>query len=648
MQKTIGILAHADAGKTTFSEQLLYHTGAIRSLGRVDHKDTFLDSNALERERGITIFAQQAVFTHNENTYYLLDTPGHVDFAAEMERCAAALDCAVLLISAAEGIQSHTYTLWNLLQKKNIPVLIFINKTDRTGADVDKVMRDICADFSPYAICMDGQLQPDISCDLQEELAGMDEELLEFYLQHGYEKQTFIDSMRDMLRKRKLFPVLSGSALNGKGIDAFLNVLSSLVTWEPPSGELQAYIYKVAHEKGTRVCYLKIMQGILGVKEIVSAMNKQGNTIQEKVNEMRLYSGEKYVSVSSAEAGGLCAVTGLSAVCGTYIGIKETQDYLCVPLFTVRVLFDEKKWYSKTVVEKLRILEDEDPLLSVRFEERLGEIHLDIMGAMQTEVLTRIICERFHMDVSFGQPSVLYKETISAPVIGSGHFEPLRHYAEVRFRLSPAERGSGIQFASSCSTDVLAPQYQNLICTHIFEKQHKGVLTGADITDITITLLTGRAHLKHTEGGDFREAVYRAIRQGLCKAESVLLEPFYHMHINIPADEMGRILADIQKMSGTFQSPEIDGDRAVIRAYVPVAECMDYAADFVRQTGGKGRIQFHFAGYDLCHNTDEVLENTAYDKERDIENTPDSVFCAHGAGYPVKWYEADERMHCQI
>lgn len=637
MEKTIGIMAHVDAGKTTFSEQILYHTGAIRRRGRVDHGDAFLDFGEIERARGITVFTEQAAFEYRGDMYYLLDTPGHADFSAETERCAAALDCAVLLVSAVEGVQAQTYMFWRILDKLGVPTVIFINKTDREGADVRRIMDELAGELTERVVLFSSRGE-----DWKEAVAMLDEELLEKYVSGEYADKEFDNAVRLMVGRRLLFPVMSGSALNDIGISEFLEELSSITAWNKNDDKFSAYVYKVRHENGKRVCYMKINGGQLRIKDSVQI----GGGI-EKVNELRRYSGSKWKPIDSAGAGSICAAVGLSAQSGTYIGAEGKRTEECAPLLSAKVEFDESV-DARTVLAAFRTMEDEEPALSVKFDETLSEIHANIMGAVQTEILAQLAQDRFGICVSFGKPGVIYKETISSPVIGSGHFEPLRHYAEVRFLLSPLERGAGICFESVCPTDMLAAQYQNLIRTHVFEKEHKGTLTGSELTDVKITLIAGRAHLKHTEGGDFRQAAYRAIRQGLCKTDSVLLEPYYRIELSCGSDCAGKIIADIQRMGGIFNDPFTDGKRMHISARVALSEFMDYPAQFLQTTHGEGRLLPMFDGYDVCHNTDEVLEKEAYKPERDLENTPDSVFCSHGAGYPVKWQEVDAHMHCEI
>lgn len=640
MKKIIGVFAHVDAGKTTFSEQLLYHAEAIRKKGRVDHGDTFLDSHPIEKQRGITVFSEEAVFSYQGDLYYLVDTPGHVDFCGEAERSIRILDAAVLLVSAVEGIQGHTRTLWSLLERAEIPVVFFINKMDRIGADADRVMKQI-RELSENAVYWGGA-GTKIDETLCEEIAQLDERLLETYLEHGYEETVFFREISRLIRTRRMFAVFSGSALLDQNIEEFMQVFSRIIVTEyQVERPFRGFVYKVRHENGKRVCFLKIEQGRLAVKEEIATGEGQ-----EKIHEMRRYNGTRFVPVAQAEAGDLCGVVGLHVPGGEWIGEKTgNQSYMLNPALAASVLYDPAL-NSKTVLEYFRILEDEDPLLSVTYEEALEQIEVHIMGSVQMEILQQLLQERFSLKVEFGEPRILYRETITNTVIGKGHFEPLRHYAEVHLKMSPGSRGSGVTFSSSCHTDVLAQSYQNLIRTHIFEKEHKGVLIGAPLTDVAFELCIGRAHLKHTEGGDFREAVYRAVRQGLEKAESILLEPYYNFRIDAKTADMGRIIADIQRLYGTFSEPQISGDNVCIFGTAPVATLMNYAAELVAATSGTAQLSTQPGGYFPCHNQQQIIEESGYDPIRDRENTSDSVFCSHGAGYTVHWQEAEKLMHC--
>lgn len=638
MKKIIGVFAHVDAGKTTFSEQLLYHAEAIRKKGRVDHGDTFLDSHPIEKQRGITVFSEEAVFSYRGDSYYLVDTPGHVDFSAEAERSIRILDTAILLVSAVEGVQGHTRTLWSLFDNAKVPVVFFINKTDRAGADISAVLEQI-RELADGAVYWTGISPGEELC---EEIAQLDETLLEAYLEQGYEEGPFFREAARLVQERKLFPVFSGSALLDQNIEEFMEVFSRITATDYQSQKpFRGFVYKVRHENGKRVCFLKIEQGKLAVKDEITT--RKG---QEKIHEMRSYHGGRSIPAAQAEAGELCGVVGLSVPSGEWVGSKTgNQSYVSSPALAARVLYDASL-SSRHVLECFRILEDEDPLLSVTYEQALEQIEVHIMGSVQMEILQEVARERFSLNVEFGTPRILYRETVADTVIGKGHFEPLRHYAEVHLKIAPGKRGSGITFSSNCPVDVLAQSYQNLIRTHVFEKEHKGVLTGAPLTDVAIELLTGRAHLKHTEGGDFREAVYRAIRQGLEKAQSVLLEPYYKFRIDARTEDIGRIISDIQRLHGQFSEPEMAGDTVRICGEAPVSTFMNYAAELVAATGGTAQLSTQSGGYFACHNAQQVIEESGYERIRDRENTSDSVFCSHGAGYTVHWEEAEKLMHC--
>jgi ribosomal protection tetracycline resistance protein len=637
LNKTIGILAHVDAGKTTLSEQILYHTHSIRTRGRVDHQDAFLDSSRLERERGITIFSDQAVFHYQDSTYYLVDTPGHVDFSAEMERTLRILDYAIVVVSCAEGVQAHTETIWKLLRRYRVPTLFFLNKTDRAGARPERVLQELRSKFSQNVCDFIAGFSPDVI----EQVAELDDVLLELYLNNQYDADLWRTSAQKLIQNQKLFPCFCGSALNDIGIDSFLQGLDYLTKTDyDPSSDFAGRVYKIRHDaQGSRVAFLKITNGTLHVKEPVGS---------EKINEIRVYNGAKYTSVQQAQAGELCAVTGLSSVkSGDGIGaLTAHSDCVTMPMLMAKVNFDPAL-SARTVLGYFKILEDEDPMLGVVWEEALQELHVHIMGTIQLEVLKEVVQNRFGIAVEFGACEILYKETIQGSVIGYGHFEPLRHYAEVHLRLSAGERGSGLTFSSECSTDVLDLSWQRLIRTHVFEFEHKGILTGSPLTDVKIALLTGRAHEKHTEGGDFREATYRAIRQGLEQADNLLLEPFYAFSIEVEPEQMGRVLADIQRMYGSFAPPETENGRAVIHGRAPVAAMMNYGRELVAFTKGKGSLNLQFDGYEPCHNPDEVIARFAYDKIRDVANTSDSVFCSHGTGFNVKWDEVKNHIHCK-
>lgn len=644
MNITLGLLAHVDAGKTTFAERLLFHTGSIRKAGRVDHRDTFLDSHEIERARGITVFSQEAYFQLGEKSFFLLDTPGHTDFVSETERGVKVMDCAVLIISCVEGIQSHTETLWKLLEKHKIPVFIFLNKSDRAGADPEKVMAHIKKKFSPDAVVFESVKNISENGELLEELAQRDEVLLENYFADSCTKELVNERTADMIKSRKLFPCFVGSALQDEGIDNIVKALETLTEGCGREEErFSATVYKVRYDsRRTRISYLKINSGTIKVKEELIP--------QVKINEMYICHGEKLIPVQKGICGGLYAVTGpLQLVCGDKIENGEVTkgQYDFHPMLSAGLEFDKTKCSEKTMMEYLNILQAEEPTLMALWEENTKQITLRVMGEIELEVLKFVIKQRFNIDVNFGECKILYMETIKNPVVGRGHFEPLRHYAEVHLRLVPRERGSGISFSSECSLEVLEKSFQNLVKTHVFEKVHKGALTGSPITDIEFILLTGRTHLKHTEGGDFREAVYRAIRQGLRKAESLLLEPWYSFEIEADSGFAGRIMSDIQRLSGNFLPPETDGDIIIIKGEAPVESFRSYPKELASFTSGRAVIALGFCGYKECHNTKEVIEKIGYNADRDTENTADSVFCSHGAGYTVKWDEADSHMHCE-
>ncbi len=627
----VGILAHVDAGKTTLSEGMLYTSGAIRTMGRVDNRDAFLDTYALERERGITIFSKQAVFPLGTTQVTLLDTPGHVDFSPEMERTLQVLDYAILVISGADGVQGHTRTLWNLLRRYEIPTFVFVNKMDQEGTDAEVLLQELknvleegCVDFSAKR-----------DAAFYEEAAVCSEDALEEFLETGRLKK---ETLQELFLERQLFPCFFGSALRLEGVKEFVEQMQELIKVPAYPETFGAKVFKIARdEAGNRLTYLKITGGSLKVKAVIEG---------QKVNQIRIYSGEKYEAVNEVEAGGICAVTGLSdtypgeglgAEQGTYLPVLE-------PVLNYQVIPTEGD-DPILLLPKLRELEEEEPQLHIVWEEALQEIHVQLMGEVQLEVLKTLIYERFGVEVEFGQGTILYKETIQNTVEGVGHFEPLRHYAEVHLLLEPGEPGSGVQCMSVCSEDVLDRNWQRLILTHLMETEHRGVLTGAPITDIRITLVSGKAHLKHTEGGDFRQAVYRAVRQGLKQADSVLLEPCYEYRLELPSENVGRAMTDIERMHGTFGLPQTKADRTILTGTAPVSTMRDYQKEVHAYTRGNGTLQCTLKGYAPCHNTEEVLAATGYDSERDTLHPTGSVFCAHGAGFLVPWYEVKEYMH---
>ena len=633
----VGLLAHVDAGKTTLSESILYQSGAIRNLGRVDHQDAFLDTDEMERERGITIFSKQAVLTWKDTEITLLDTPGHVDFSAEMERVLQVLDCAVLVISGADGVQGHTETLWKLLTRYGIPVFLFVNKMDQEGTDCGKLLAELKSRFSEG--CIDfGRVETGAE-EVIEEIAVCDEQTMEEYLEKG---SVAAASIRRLVAERKIFPCYFGSALHLQGVEELMNGICTYQMQKEYPAVFGAKVYKIARDgQGNRLTYLKVTGGTLKVKDVIGENG-------DKVNQIRVYSGEKYELLSEADAGKVCAVTGLAETYpGQGLGAeKDSELPILEPVLTYRIILPDD-CNVHTMLRDLKLLEEEEPELHVVWIEKSQEIHVQLMGDVQIEILQRIIKERFGVLVEFGEGSIVYKETIAAPVEGVGHFEPLRHYAEVHLRLEPGERGSGMQFDSECSEDVLDRNWQRLILTHLEEKEHKGVLTGSVITDMKITLTSGKAHLKHTEGGDFRQATYRAVRQGLKKAESVLLEPYYEFRIELPSENVGRAMTDIQNRFGKFEAPETLGEMTVLTGIAPVSTLSGYQKDVIAYTGGRGRISLTLKGYDLCHNQEEVVAARGYDSELDLANPTGSVFCAHGAGFVVDWDEVEEYMHME-
>ena len=627
-QLNIGLLAHVDSGKTSMSEALLYTSGARRTLGRVDHRNAFLDTEALEQERGITIFSKQARLSWQDWDITLVDTPGHGDFAAEAERVLPVLDCALLIISGTDGIQAHTVTLWQLLEKYHIPTFIFVNKMDLPGLSREEILCHLQSRLHPG--CLDFQ-QPD-----EESIAMCDESLLSSYLETGNLTDVQIASA---VAARQVFPCLFGSALKLEGIEEFLAVLTQYAPTQSYGDSFGARVYKISRDaQGNRLTWLKITGGVLQVRMPISG--------EEKVQQIRLYSGTKFAAADTAVAGQLCAVTGLSK---TYIGQglgnePDGQVPVLQPVMTYRVKLPQG-YDTSQAVRFFRLLEEEDPLLQVLWEERTQQLKVRIMGKIQLEILEKLLSQRFSLDVRFDNGQVVYLESILAPVEGVGHFEPLRHYAEAHILLEPLPLGSGLQFDSTCSTDTLHPQYRNLIISHMKEKTHLGVLTGSPITDMKLTLVAGRSHVKHTEGGDFRQATYRAIRQGLMRAKSCLLEPIYSFMLTIPQHLVGRAMTDVEAMAGHCEMPETVGELVRLTGTVPAARLGDYPEQVAAYSQGQGHLQIAFAGYAPCHNSDTVIAEIGYQPEADLENTPDSVFCDHGAGVNVKWSEVANYMH---
>lgn len=632
-----GILAHVDSGKTTLSEAMLYQAGQIRKLGRVDHQDTYLDTDSQEKDRGITIFSKQAELAYADMHIALLDTPGHVDFGTEMERTLQVLDYVVLVINGMDGVQSHTETLWKLLERYGIPVFIFVNKMDMTGYDRDYLMDNIRHRLSDGCV--------DFLCeDSGEQIAMCDEAMLEHFLETGANDE---QDVVNAIAGRKLFPCYFGSALKNEGVSELLDGMNRYVV-EPVRGEeFGARVFKIGRDdKGERLTYMKVTGGVLKLKDVLTLRNSQGEESHEKVNQIRVYSGAKYDMVTQVPAGCVCAVPGLVNTYGRQ-GIGACPDGelpSLEPVLSYKVMYPTDV-DAVTMVSKLRLLEEEDPQLQVQWNETAGEIYIKVMGQVQLEVVAQMVRDRFGIAITYGQGRISYKETIAAPVMGVGHFEPLRHYAEVHLLLEPMENGSGMCFDSICSEDVLDKNWQRLILTHLQEREFRGVLTGSPITDMKISITAGRAHQKHTEGGDFRQATYRAVRQGLMMAESVLLEPVYAFKIEVPQEYAGRVLADIVKMSGTMDGQEISGETTVITGHAPVYTMREYYSELTAFSRGTGRLQVDIDGYQPCHNTEEVLTERHYDPELDRFNPSSSVFCAHGAGYLVDWYDVYENMH---
>jgi small GTP-binding protein len=655
MKKTIGIFAHVDAGKTTFTEQLLYNTGSIKNLGRVDHKTSSMDNNEIEQNRGITIFADQGIFQYNNDTYYIIDTPGHMDFSAETERSMSALDYAILIISGSSGVQAHTTTLFKLLNSYNIPAFIFINKTDIDSFNLQAIINEIKNKLTGDILYLNSTNDM-ISQNAAEFAADRDEDFLESYLQDDYSSNDLLEVVIKIIKKRLCFPIMMGSALKGIGMHNFLEVFSSLTKTEYQDKEDDNFVgkvYKIRHDdKGVRLTFIKSLSGKLRIKDEFTFI-KDEVTSSEKVNEIRIYNGKKFENKNEILDGDVFAVVGFkSPVCGTVIESGETTIDEVSNFHLTAALKSKVNIIDKTdvtvLMEKLRILESEDPMLAVTFIKETEDILISVMGKIQLEILEQVIKSRFGIAVNFEKPQVEYKETISSAVTGYGHFEPLRHYAEVKLILEPTSRGSGITFESQCHVDNLILNYQNTIENHVFEKVHKGILTGSPITDIRIILKDGRSHIKHTVGGDFREATYRAIRQGLEKAESILLEPFYSFEIYAEETYMGRIMSDIQKLRGICEAPVLNCGNVFIKGRGPVESFMDYSIELISFTRGTGSISLMYDGYDVCENANDVVLKLAYDKERDVENTSTSVFCAKGTSYTVPWHEAEKYMHTII
>ncbi|MEY8337396.1 translation factor GTPase family protein [Lachnospiraceae bacterium 62-35] len=629
----IGILAHVDAGKTTLSEGILYLTGSIRKLGRVDNRDAFLDTYELERARGITIFSKQAVFSLGDTSVTLLDTPGHVDFSPEMERTLQILDYAILVVSGADGVQGHTETLWQLLTRYKIPVFLFINKMDQSGTEKESLMKSLKKRLD--GSCVDFSSEGD---EFLEDLAVCDERILEEYLETNTVKQ---GEIRQLIRERRVFPCYFGSALKLTGVEEFLDGLKSYMLCPAYGAEFGAKVFKISRdESGNRLTHMKITGGALKVRALLPGRE------EEKINQIRIYSGARYEAAGEAEAGMVCAVTGpLTTYPGQGIGVEvESELPILEPVLTYKVMPPPGTDLS-VLLKTLRCLEEEEPQLHVVWNEALEEMQVQVMGDVQIEVLKSLLEERFSIKVEFNAGNIVYKETILNSVEGVGHFEPLRHYAEVHLLMEPLEQGSGLQFETQCSEDILDKNWQRLVLTHLEERRHPGVLTGSEITDMRITLVSGRAHLKHTEGGDFRQATYRAVRQGLMEARCRLLEPYYEFRLETPEESVGRAMADLERMYGIFLPPIIEDGMAILTGKAPAACMRDYQRDVIAYTRGRGRLICRLKSYEPCHNEEEVIESRAYEPELDFDNPTGSVFCSHGSGYLVPWYEVKNHMH---
>lgn len=664
MKKTVGVFAHVDAGKTTFCEQILFNTNSIKNRGRVDDKNSFLDNHEIEKQRGITIFSDQGKFTYNNSQYYLIDTPGHIDFSPEMERSISIIDYAVIVISSVEKIQSHTKTVFRLLKKNNIPTFLFLNKIDREGCDIDGLIEDIKISLSDNVISLSDNLiiengDIDLSNELIEFIAENDENILEMYFNDKYEKDVWISSLIENIKKCNIYPILTGSALKDIGIKEFLEKFDYLTeTYYNNEEDFLGKIYKVKYDNSkNRVTYIKVISGKLEVKDEIKYL-KEEKEIIEKINGIRIYNGIKFENINEVYSGDVCALIGLNeASVGDYLfdsslqfenikrKFKNKEKFEMAPTLKSKVIYS-KDLNIKEVINIFKILTQEEPSLNVIWNETLREIHIHVMGKIQLEVLKELIKRRFNIYINFDKCEILYKETIKNSTIGYGHFEPLGHYSEVHLKLEPLNANEGVKFKSIAHVDELSIGHQNLVKTHIFEKEHKGILGGFPITDIEITLITGRAHKKHTSGGDFREATFRALRQGLEQVENELLEPYYRFKIEIDSNYLGKVMSDIQKLHGEFEDPLIKQDLCIVEGIGPVSTFMDYPLELLSFTKGNSNISFVFDGYRPCHNTEEVLSLKGYVKDSDIEYTSNSIFCSKGQGYVVKGSEAKDYMHC--
>ena len=640
-QLVVGLLAHVDAGKTTLAEALLYVTGAIRAKGRVDLGDAHLDIDTIERDRGITVYAKQATVTYDDLRLSLLDTPGHVDFCAEAERTLQVLDLAILVVGANDGVQGHTKTLWNLLARHGVPTVLFVNKMDLAGHAREQILEALCDRLDDACFDVDSAYDAEV----QERLALADETALEEFFEEGRLEEA---TVRSLVAERKAFPCVFGSALRGEGVEELLRVVLSYAPERDWPAELRGRFFKVTHgAHGEREAWLKVTGGVLAAKSQVEGRAASGAEWAGKVDQLRRYQGARFEIVREVEAGEVCAVTGLADVRpGDALGAESPgKAPVLMPVLDYRVI--PCGCDAHDVHQALRELCDEDPLLGVEWNEELQEVRVQLMGSIQQEIVQSRLRDRYSLEVEFGPGSVLYKETIEAAADGVGHFEPLRHYAEVHVRLEPGERGSGVSGCTECSEDELARNWQRLILTHVYERTHRGVLTGAPLTDVRVVLTAGRAHAKHTEGGDFRQATYRAIRQALMGARNVLLEPWYRFALEVPAGKVGRALSDVQRMHARFEPPVVRGEEARVEGFAPVSEMRDYALQVSAYTSGMGHLLLEFGGYETCHNAEEVIEAAGYDPEADLAHTPDSVFCSHGAGYTVKWYDVPAMAHVQ-
>ena len=651
----VGICAHVDAGKTTLNEALIYRAGAVRKLGSVDAGDSHLDYHAIEQQRGITVYSKQTVIERGNVELTLLDTPGHVDFSAEVERVVRVLDYAILLINGADGIQGHTVTLWRMLERYNVPTFLFVNKMDYAASTRDELLAALqrqlsqgCVDASGMEVSFDESRAFDVALpqDLSEALAAVDEGALDEYIETD---GLGLPTLRRLVRERSAFPCFFGSALRQDGVDELIDAVAVLVEEPRWPDEFGAQVFKVSHDpSGARLTWLKVTGGSLAARQLVRGVDEKG-TWEHKVDQVRLYLGSKFETVPQVEAGQVCAVTGLArAQAGTAIGAETPEASILGQVFMAPSFANSVKPIGADITKlhaALNVLTDEDPLLNVRWNEQLQELQVQLMGAIQLEALQATLRERFGLEVEFGPSGVLYRETVAAPVTGIGHFEPLRHYAEVQVLIEPLPRGSGVKFGTCCHVDELDLNWQRLILTNAMEREHRGVLVGAPIDDVRITLIGGRAHDKHTEGGDFRQATYRAIRQGLMQAQGILLEPWNRFWLRVPSDQVGRALADMQRMGARVDAPLLEGDYALVAGVVPAKEVRDYPVQLASYSHGKGSISLEFGGYEPCHDADAVIAEAAYDPEADLANTPDSVFCSHGAGHTVKWNEVAQHAH---